>query len=277
VPIFGADGYLAGYRGVDRDITERKRAEEELQQYQLHLEELVVHRTAELTQSHEQLRKLAAHVQEAREAERTRVAREVHDELGQMLTALKIDFSWLRKHISEVEIEDLRQVLLEKIQLMSSLSDKTIHAVRRISAALRPPVLDHFGLVAAIEWYAEEFQERTGIACTVASTEQRIEVDKATSTALFRICQEALTNVVRHAEATKVAISIKRKDRVHTMTVKDNGRGITESEIYGSGSYGILGMRERALGVGGEFHVSGRPNKGTTVTVSITPAESDKR
>jgi len=276
-PQFDGAGQFTGTFGIFRDITDRKRAEDEVQEHRLHLEDLVVRRTAELAQSHEQLRNLAAHVQAAREEERTRVAREVHDELGQILTALKIDLSWLKKHISEAEIEGLRHVLLEKIQLMSSLSDKTIHAVQRISAALRPPMLDHFGLMAAIEWYAEQFQERTGVACTVASTEQRIEVDKAASTALFRICQEALTNVARHAEATKVAVCIEKKDGSHTLTVKDNGRGITESESHSSESLGILGMRERALAVGGKFHVSSRSNTGTTVMVSIPLDESDKR
>jgi len=276
-PQFDDAGQFTGTFAVFRDITERRKAEEELREYRFHLEELVVRRTAELAQSHKQLRNLAAHVQAAREEERTRVAREVHDELGQMLTALKIDFSWLRKRISEIEHEDLRQALLEKIQLMSGLSDETIRAVRRISAALRPPVLDHFGLLAAIEWHAEEFQERTGIACTVTSTEQRIEVDKTTSTTLFRICQEALTNVVRHADATKVAVSINKKDGIHTLTVKDNGRGITESESHSSESLGILGMRERALRVGGKFRVRGRPNKGTTMTVSIPIAELRER
>jgi len=255
------------------DITEQKRAEEELRKHRFHLEDLVAERTAELTRSQQQLRSLAAYIQATREEERASLAREIHDEFGQMLTSLTMDLSSVEQLISEVDDDDLRHLLLEKVQSMSGLSDETMRTVRRISAALRPSVLDHFGVVAAIEWFAQDFQERTGIVCTVTSTEKTLEVGKGTSTALFRICQEALTNVARHADATRVAISIKNKDKIHTLTVKDNGRGITETETHNQESFGILGMQERALSIGGDFRISGHPNNGTEVTVRFRAAD----
>ncbi len=254
------------------DITERKRVEEQLRKHEQHLEELVKERTAELERSHQQLRRLAAYVQDAREDERASVAREIHDELGQVLTGLEMDLSWLNTRLVEMEEGVSRRPLIDKIGSMSSLVDRTIESVQRIAAELRPGVLDDFGLVAAIESHARQFQERTGIKCNVVLAAGSTEFDDATSTALFRIVQEALTNVARHAKASNVAVTLKHDGSKLTLVVKDDGRGIQGSEISRSTSLGLLGMRERAVALGGQFHVTSVPGKGTTVRVAAPVA-----
>jgi PAS domain S-box-containing protein len=240
-------------RGViaSRDITERKRAEEELKS------------------SREQLRALAASLQSAREEERSRIAREIHDNLGQALTGLKMSLSWLDKKLSEVGDGVPPSLLLNEIASMSKLIDAAIQMVREISAELRPGVLDDLGLVAAVEWQAQEFQTRMGIRCRFTSTLGNITLDKEQSTAIFRILQETLTNVARHANATRVNITLRKKAGNLILEVRDNGRGITESEISNPRSLGLLGMRERALLLGGDVEISGTPGKGTAVTVQI--------
>jgi PAS domain S-box-containing protein len=240
-------------RGViaSRDITERKRAEEELKS------------------SREQLRALAASLQSAREEERSRIAREIHDNLGQALTGLKMSLSWLDKKLSEVGDGVPPPLLLNEIASMSKLIDAAIQMVREISAELRPGVLDDLGLVAAVEWQAQEFQTRMGIRCRFTSTLENITLDKEQSTAIFRILQETLTNVARHANATRVNITLRKKAGNLILEVRDNGRGITESEISNPRSLGLLGMRERALLLGGNVEISGTPGKGTAVTVQI--------
>lgn len=260
-----------------RDITERVRAEEELEKHRHQLEELVNERTAELERSRQQLRDLAAHMRDAREEERAWVAREIHDELGQMLTGLELDLSWLNTKLPEVASGESRQLLLNKISSMSSLVDSTIECVQRIATELRPGVLDDFGLLAAIESQARQFQERTGIKCRLVMAVGDANLEPATSTALFRIIQEALTNVARHAEATKVAVSLKCRDDKVTLLIKDNGKGIAGGEVLSSTSLGFLGMRERAVALGGEFDVAGAPLKGTTIKVSVPLRESARR
>jgi len=263
----------AGYVNLyGRDVTERKRAEQELRRHEQHLEELVKERTAELERSHQELRELAAHVQTAREEERTSVAREIHDELGQVLTGLHMGLSWLDTRLAELEDEESRAVLLGKISSMSLLVDRTIESVQRIAAELRPGVLDDFGLVAAIESHARKFQEQTGIRCNVVLAPGSTEFDDATSTALFRIVQETLTNVARHANATNVAITFKNEGNNIALVVKDDGRGIQGSEISRSASLGLLGMRERAAALGGQFQITSVPGKGTTVKVVLPVA-----
>ena len=158
---------------------------------------------------------------------------------------------------------------------MNDLSDRTISTVKRISASLRPPMLDQFGLLAAIEWHVEEFQEHTGIACTVSSHMDAIHFDEHTSTALFRILQEALTNVARHAEATRVDIHIEGREDVWALTIKDNGKGVKDYQIADTKSLGIVGMRERALAVGGTLNVGSDPGGGTAVTVTVPKSEPD--
>lgn len=226
-------------------------------------------KTAEyqLKNSREQLRRLSAHLQSAREEERTRISREIHDELGQALTGLKMDLSWLEKKMASRKSSESE--IKEKFSAMSVLIDSTIKVVRKISSELRPGVLDYLGLMAAIEWQAQEFQSRTGIACRLVNINKDIELDQERSTALFRIFQETLTNVTRHANATEVEVSLEETERFIVLVTKDNGRGITENEISNSKSLGILGMRERTLLLGGDFKIAPWPDGGTVVTVSI--------
>jgi signal transduction histidine kinase len=234
---------------LEAEITERKRAEEELKN------------------SREQLRALAAHTQSIREEEGRRIAREVHDNLGQALTVLNMNLFELESQISELVDETRRDLLLNRIRSMCNLIDTTVHAVREIATELRPRMLDDLGLEPAIEWQARDFQERTGIQCEFVS--DNINLDQERSTAIFRIFQETLTNVARHAKATRVNIRLKEDTDKIILEVEDNGRGITEQEIYNPRSLGLLGMRERALLFGGEMNIRGGERKGTMVTVCI--------
>jgi signal transduction histidine kinase len=232
----------------------------------------VEHRRAEeqLRQSHEQLRALSVYLQSVREEERTRIAREVHDELGQALTSCKLDLSWIVSRLPREETP-----LLEKAKALIAHMDSTIRTVRRISSELRPGVLDHLGLAAALEWQANEFQNRTGIKCDVHATIHEPLPDPNLSTTFFRIFQETLTNIIRHAGATEVAVELKESDSQITLEVDDNGRGIAQQEISNTKSMGLLGMRERAALLGGVFKI-GRlgPGKGTRVRVSIPVSPS---
>lgn len=237
-------GHLKLVLGISQDVTERKMFEEELKS------------------SREQLRLLLAHLQSVREDERTQISREIHDELGQSLTALKMDLSWMIKRLGKDQ-----GPLWEKARLMSKLIDMNIQTVKRISAELRPGLLDDLGLTAALEWQAEEFKKRTGIKCEVSVLPEDMELDRDVSTAIFRIFQETLTNVVRHAKAKKVRASLKNKDDTLMFQVKDDGKGISEKQISNPRSIGLIGMRERVHSFGGRMEITG--DKGTTVTVTI--------
>ena len=231
--------------GAMMDITDRKLTEQRLRDSRGHL------------------RALTAHLERVREEERTRIAREIHDELGQALTGLKMDLSWFASRLPH-------QPLLEEKSLgMLKLIDSTVHAVRRLSTELRPAILDNLGLVPAIEWMAQEFQKRTGVTCQFTTTEDDLVLDQERTTALFRICQEALTNVTRYAQATGVHIILEANDEQVTLRVTDNGRGITQGESKKTNSFGLLGMRERARLLGGTFAISGAPGRGTTLTVCL--------
>lgn len=230
-------------------------------------EERAEHRRAEeqLRESHKQLRALSVYLQSVREEERTRIAREVHDELGQALTSCKLDLSWIAGRLPK-ELRPLRK----KTKALTEHIDATIETVRRISSELRPSVLDHFGLAVALEWQANDFQKRTGIPCVVHTNLADRLLDQALSTALFRIFQETLTNVIRHAGATRVNVSLREDHSRVTLEVRDNGRGITKQEISNSKSLGLLGMRERAALLGGTFNITRVPRgSGTQVTVDI--------
>ncbi|EEF60976.1 hybrid sensor histidine kinase/response regulator [Pedosphaera parvula] len=218
----------------------------------------------QLRQSHEQLRALSIYLQEIREEERIRISRAVHDELGQALTGLKIDLSWLAHRLPK----EMTPVL-NKARDMSAHIDETIQTVRRISTELRPGILDHLGLVAAIEWQANELQSRTGIHCKISSSLDHTVLDEDLNTVFFRIFQETLTNVVRHAHATRVDVNLREENNRLILEVKDNGRGITKEQISNFKSIGLLGMRERASLLGGEVVITGVPKKGTRVIVSI--------
>jgi signal transduction histidine kinase len=217
----------------------------------------------EFRRSTEQLRELSARLQSVREEERTRIARAIHDELGQTLTGLKMDVAWLQSHL-----DPQQPALLAKTQVMSRLIDTTIQMVRRISTELRPGILD-LGLVATIEWQLQEFQARTGIESKLISAPEETMLDDDGSTAVFRILQEILTNVTRHAQATQVEVMLEETAAFLTLQVVDNGRGITASEIDSPRSIGLLGMRERARLRTGEVQFHGTPGQGTTVTVRL--------
>lgn len=243
----------------------------EAQNMNAKLEESVSQRTADLLQaitqlenSRAQLLFLAQHEQSRREEDRTRMAREIHDELGQALTGLKMDLAWLQKHIGSKQ-----RGLLEKLSDMSDLVDTTIQGVRRIATELRPGMLDDLGLIPAIEWQLQEFQKRSGIRCRFTSSLEEVALHAEETTAIFRILQEILTNAARHASATQVEVSLDEEQGYVRLWVQDNGRGITESEVNGSKSFGLLGMRERVLLRSGDFQIHGTPGRGTTVVIKL--------
>ncbi len=216
-----------------------------------------------LRRSHDQLRALTGRLQSVREEERTRISRQVHDELGQDLTGLKLDLSWLSGRLRGA------RGLQRKIRSMSAQVDATILNVRRIATELRPGVLDNLGLAAAIEWQADEFQQRTGIRCHMSIEVAEVIWEQDFSTACFRIFQETLTNIIRHAGATRVEVRLGQDGGDLVLTVKDNGRGITSEEISHARSIGLIGMKERAAQVGGAIEFLGRPGLGSTVTVRM--------
>jgi signal transduction histidine kinase len=221
-----------------------------------------------LRSSEENLRALAAHLQSVREEERIHIAREIHDELGQALTGLKFDLNSLAKSFEK----DPATARAEKQQALGLAIDRIINSVRRIASGLRPEVLDEIGLAAAFEWQAREFQRRTGIRCNVNIATRFADPDKERSTALFRIFQELLTNVARHANATRVNVSLGESEAALALTVEDNGRGIKENEIESPRSLGFLGLRERVLAFGGTIDIKGDQGKGTKVSVSVPTA-----
>src|SRR5437660_543720 len=236
--------------GVIEDITERRQTQQQLHRHR------------------EQLRDLAARLEAAREAERTRIAREIHDELGQALTALKIDLTWLKRRLPQPAPE-----LAGKVDGMEAILDGTAGAIQRIATELRPGVLDELGLKAAIQWQAREFEIRTGIACPVEVAAEQPAVDASRATAAFRIFQEALTNVARHASATRVLVRFTISTQALELSVQDNGRGISDDALADSRSLGLLGIRERATSLGGTVTITGAPGRGTTLTLSLPSLE----
>lgn len=254
-PIY-ENGAFKGSIVVLTDISERRQIEEEL------------------GRSYQQLRNLSRHLQSVREEESKRIAREIHDELGQALTALKMDLSWLTSRLPE-SLPDQR-ILIDKTRAMTSLIDKTIQTVQKISAELRPGLLDDLGLIAAIEWQCQEFQNRTGIECEVDFDSEVIDLSPDLSTAIFRVFQEALTNAVRHSRATRISVSLKNKPDLLELQICDNGIGIPEKAIDSADSLGIMGMRERLIPFGGSLLISGEVNRGTTLTLSL-PVKGLKR
>jgi PAS domain S-box-containing protein len=248
-PIRDESGRFYRLAGIAEDITGRKQAQEKLQH------------------SESQLRALSAKLQSAREEEATRIAREIHDELGQALTAVRLELTALLRHLPADE-----GPTGERSRSIVKLLDEAIHSIRRIATELRPGILDDLGLVAAVEWVAEEFEARTGTTVQVSLPDIDIAMDRACLTALFRILQETLTNIARHANATHVRVRLAAEDGMLTLEVHDNGHGITAEQLAGRNSLGILGMRERALLLGGELVIDGVPGVGTTVRVRIPDA-----
>lgn len=223
----------------------------------------------ERTELEAQLRELSGHIDAAIEEERTGIAREIHDELGQALTALKMDVAWIVRRLSPDTRTPPREDLVEKLRAMSGLVDGMVSHVRKISAELRPGVLDDLGPVAAIEWQAQVFEERTGTACVVRSNASTLKIDRAVATTMFRAFQEALTNVTRHAEATRVEVDVDVRDHLLSLRVKDDGKGISVEALHSPKSLGLLGMRERAHRLGGTARVEPIEPHGTLVSLEL--------
>src|SRR3972149_5265729 len=222
----------------------------------------------DLEKSRQKFRNLSAHLQDLREAERKYIAAELHDELGGLFTAIKMELSLMTSNTSGNQ-EKLRRAG----ESLVKLADTGIETVRRISMELRPEILDHLGLISAIQWYMSEFQKRARIRCKCLLSKEDIQMNKNRTTAVFRILQEAMTNVARHSEATKVTVEVKKDEDTMIMKIEDNGKGINEEKINDPFSFGLLGMQERTLYLGGELKISGTPNKGTRVMATIPISE----
>jgi PAS domain S-box-containing protein len=231
---------------IARDITERKQAEEKLR------------RTSKL------LRELATHLQSVREEERTMIAQEIHDELGQVLTALKIQVSLLANKLNNDQ-----EPLKKKINSLLDMIDASVESVQKISSKLRPGILDELGLIAAIEWQTEEFEKLTNIKCSLVLPKEEVILEKDKSTAIFRIFQEALTNIARHSQSNKAQISLLNHQSNIYLEIQDNGKGISQDQIKDFKSLGIHGMKERAMVFGGQVNIEGIAGKGTIVKVEI--------
>lgn len=245
-PIKDRKGKVIQVVHIARDITERKKAEEELRK------------------SYEELRNLSAYLQQIREEERAKIAREIHDELGQALTAIKMDISYLFKKYKD------HHSVSEKANSIFSVIDSTIQAIKRISTELRPGILDDLGLIPAIEWQIREFEKRCGIKCHLRIAQEKINIDKESSVAIFRILQEGLTNIARHASATEVFVDLFENEDNLYLEIIDNGKGISEDHIRNPKSFGIIGMRERVYSLGGDLHISGnKKGRGTRVDIKI--------
>ena len=229
-----------------REISEHKRAEETLRS------------------SGEQLRDFAARLESVREEERTRVAREIHDELGQALTILKLDLSWLQTQTPRTQRQSRK-----KIKSMMDHVDGTIELVRKIASELRPSILDDLGLIPAIEWQLSELQKRTGIRCSLRSKVEKPDFGSEKSAAVFRVVQEALTNVVRHAKASAVLIGLREERERVCISIVDTGKGITEAELGDPKSLGIVGMKERIARLGGELTITSRRGNGTRLDINL--------
>ncbi len=249
-----SQGHVIKMIGTGQDITYIKQAEDQLRRYS------------------KELRNLTAKQEKVREEERIRIAREIHDELGQMLTVLKMDISMVVKKSKRKFGDKVESHFSKEIHKIAERIDTIIHSVQRIASELRPEVLDDLGLIEALEWHAHEFEERTGIDLEFDQRVSRSTIDRLDeerTTAVFRIFQETLTNVIRHADASKVHVILKDEGPFLILKVKDNGKGISRKEIENSDSLGIIGMRERSNLLGGNIRFESEPGKGTTVTLKI--------
>ncbi len=250
-PIYDEQGKIQSAISVFQDITERKRVLEEIES------------------SRERLRALTGYLHEVTERERRALAGDVHDELGGALTSLKINLTLLERRINQAQSLEEITPLLRETQSMKSLIDKTISNMRELVRKLRPEVLDNLGLLAALQWQLQEWQKRSGVNCTFASDLERLEVDETCAIAVFRIFQETLTNIARHAQAGTVRARLTKNGEAAALEIADDGIGIPAEKLEYSNTFGILGMRERAALFGGSVKITSAPSKGTTVTISI--------
>jgi PAS domain S-box-containing protein len=238
------EGKVFSCMSLVQDISESKRAE------------------AELLEKNEQLRNLSAHLQDILEEERANIAREIHDELGERLTGIRLDISWIESHLSDSCIKDRFPALIKVV-------DDTIKTVRKISTELRPSLLDDFGLVDAIEWQATEFEKRTGISCKVKSFVKQTLTNKKIEITLFRIFQESLTNILRHASAREISVQLLLAENTVELSIADDGVGMDLNTVKSKKTLGLMGMKERVYMVDGEYNITSNVGKGTTITVSV--------
>jgi len=250
-PIVDARGQIVALGGIVTDISDRKRAEQELRA------------------SRDQLRELASRLNAIREEERASIALNLHDELGQVLTSAKIDLSLLEQAVKSRKGRPSSAHILRELGSAKRTIDKALNGIRRIAAELRPAVLNELGLAAAVEWLARDFEKRARIECRVVMSTQLREPDKERSTALYRILQESLTNVARHAAAKTAEIELKEEGRNYVLQVRDDGVGILDHRLNDPHSLGLKGMRERALMFGGQIVIKRGPAGGTTITACI--------
>jgi len=244
--VFDANNKPCRMVGAMLDITQIKNAEQEIRRSQI------------------ALRQLTAHLQTIREEERTAIAREIHDELGQQLTCLKMDASWLNK-----KVDKSREDITERINGMIAMIDDTVKIVRRIASDLRPGILDDLGLIAALEWQSSEFEKRTGIPSFFIANCPDKHFEKQTASGIFRVYQEALTNVARHSKATKVQTIVECNDNVFTLHIHDNGVGFNSNAVKDKHTLGLLGMNERVMMFDGEIHIESAEGEGTTIIVKV--------
>jgi signal transduction histidine kinase len=249
VPVPAPDGSVV-HMWHYRDVTQRRQLEHSLRE------------------SSQRLRELSAFAEEAREAERRQLARTLHDELGQLFSSIRLELGAAIAQFRESPLPAMRPVV-DRLQAAAGLTDIAVASLRRLTTALRPPVLDHLGLVPAIRWEASLFSKRTGIRCHVRAKPASIQLDEAHVTALYRILLSALENIARHAAAGTTWIDVTRQHGMTTMEVRDNGRGITDEQVNNPRTMGLLGMRERALALGGEVQISGARGRGTRVLVTL--------
>ncbi len=214
------------------------------------------------------LRQLAAASEAAREEERGRIARELHDELGQLLTGLKFDLGWLAGEIRKLPHQPTVEIA-NKLQAMAGVVEVSIKTIQQIASELRPPALDHFGLAEALEWEAAMFEQRTGIRCRLAAKRAAHELASDRATAVFRIFQEALTNVARHAGAGAVRVNLRETRRELVLEIRDNGRGVDPDALTRPSSTGLLGMKERARLLGGSVAIAGVRGRGTRIVLRV--------
>ena len=256
IPLYNDSGQPQYLVGISEDITEPKQSEEELRS------------------AYRQLRDLTHRLETARETERQRIARELHDEFGQALTGMKLDLSWLGTKLARLRPAATRKQLVKKTQSLIASVDALIDSVRETATSLRPGMLDDLGLIPALDWLTKDFSRRTGIACEVDIDPgvAHAQLSDESSTGLFRIVQELLTNVIRHADASAVHIRLLETDKLLLLELTDNGTGIAPQQITRSRSLGLRGMKERAILLGGSFTITGAPGVGTTARISLPKA-----
>ncbi|MBT4127137.1 MAG: GAF domain-containing sensor histidine kinase [Nitrospina sp.] len=255
---------LLSIGGLIANTIERKQIDEELEEHRNRLEAVVSSRTQDLVQAKEQYRNLSNQIQQVREEEKSRIAREVHDQLGQELTALKIDAIQLGKKLAAGQTD-----LKSKIESMTQTIDETIKSVQHIATELRPPILDAFGICEAISWQANEFQKRYGLKFDLKLSQSQVEIDKSLQTSLFRVFQEAVINILRHANASQVKVNMSYEKRNLIFIIEDNGIGIKKRDLESPESLGLIGIKERVYPWDGQVNFEGPPGKGTIVTVTI--------